>query len=1292
MADNDQGIATVFFDLGDTLGVASVGGTPRRLVGFDLFGFTLGLLRDLKSRGLRLGVISNTGTEGAVAVNAILQPTGVLADLDPALLVYSADEGVTKASPEIFRRAADRAGFATTPERCLYVGEDAAERVVAVSAGWQVCSHPLMVAEVLDGQALRFVRLTVPTNQASDPWRDDLRKRAFVPQYMSGTRGTTVYGLTSQRVALELVNMRFGVEMLGEPDLPRTTDLFLLRDDLARQSGFLAPQGGAVHAFAAAGADRLLVSATAEGVIAALPGGTGPDTFHFPAARHGHNARLIPDPLLWDAPAATASLAAFAVAQPALSDEAVAAIGQITPAALLHTVERYSGQRSLDGSVDGTTITSRHILSADNERAIDQLVADLQTAGGGRFQIRLQPFSFQGQTLHNIEAELPGNSPELVLVTAHMDSTAASDDHFDPAGGRAPGADDDGSGVAAVLAIAEQFAALTATVPPARTVRFVLFNAEEQGRIGSMAYARRCKVRGEAITAVWQMDMIGFNATPPQTWEIHAGFATSLPVEARSRRLADLLAATAALVTDLPPAQIHHSGTPGGDGADGRSDHTSFQAQGYAACVVTEDFFLDGPGAAAPDMNPHYHRAADLVVDPDYAAALTRAVAAAAWLSTLQGGSPNGLTTSFSSQELTMPASRKLDTRTRNRSGTPFGLVAPAPLAPSRTNAVTGSPTVVPGPVATAADKPLIERALAFVQRQSASFGVGAGQVAEFFPDPNVQRTNSGSAAVNLKQHYRGLTVFQMSRTVRFGPTGQLVDAAGDTAGIAEGLDIEPKLSADAAVLLAAKHLASTGAGETVRDMFGRETPAAQIDIKEFQPEVISGFPLPSRPTVFAKGPFENPIPAYLLIFQSNRSRLAWHVILTFPDYADQFVVLVAADTSTGEVLFCKSTMQRALGRGRVYEFAPAEDGSDNRQLIDFPRPLGDYPVMPTTPLSGFPHDWVATTEARGNSTRATLNNTATSLPGVPGPGGRVIFDPADPVGDDQKLLNIFYYCNYMHDFLFILGFDEGSGNFQQTNFSSAGAGGDPVRARAHSGAVFGTANMSTPADGLPPLMNMGMVVSTDRHTAFDADVVFHEYIHGLTNRLVGGWLDTFSLDALQSGGMGEGWSDYFALTLQNFFRTAEKVVVGDWVVANSQGIRRHPYDDAYPFGYDDLASSPEEHDIGEVWCAALMMMTRRLRRALGDDQQGYRLAWQFVVDGLKQTQANPTFLEARDMILRAIQDMSTANRISSATHQLARRAAWEAFAHFGMGAGAISDDANDVASIVADNTIPPGV
>lgn len=631
-----------------------------------------------------------------------------------------------------------------------------------------------------------------------------------------------------------------------------------------------------------------------------------------------------------------------------------------------------------------------------------------------------------------------------------------------------------------------------------------------------------------------------------------------------------------------------------------------------------------------------------------------------------------------------MATSRELDTR-RKVGAPPFTAAVRGVATTPRRNTLTASPVTIGAPAETpVGDRSLVDRALAFVNRERNALGFGATDVAEFVPDPVVQRTSAGSAAVHLQQRYRGLPIFQMTRTVRFGPESQIVDAAGDSAPMPPGVNIAPQLGVSDAVLRAAMHLVNTGGSYT--NQFDETFSLPTVDLANFHPQVVASFPLAGQPTVLEKGPFENPIPAHLMVFcQPQRPRVAWHVVLTFPEYEEQYVVIVSADEVPGEILYCKSTVHRVSARGNVFEFSP---GISPRRMIDFPRSLTDFPNVPTVPVVGFPRDWVSGNQTAGNCTRATLNFGPSTLAGV-SQGTVIVFDPSDPEGDDQKLLNIFYFCNYMHDFLFLLGFDEATGNFQLENFTHLGLGNDPVRARAHSGAVNGTANMATGPDGQPPLMNMGLVTSTNRHTAFDGDVVFHEFTHGLTNRLVGGPTDFSSLDKLQSGGMGEGWSDYFALTIQNFVRNTEKTVVGDWVVNNPRGIRRAAYDDDFPFTYGDLVSAPEVHDIGEVWCAALMMMTRRIRQAVGNDQDGYRLASQIVVDGLKLTQANPTFLDARDAILRALDDLKSIGRISPAVHMSARKAAWEAFAHLGMGVNAFSDDADSVEGIVADSTLP---
>ena len=356
-------------------------------------------------------------------------------------------------------------------------------------------------------------------------------------------------------------------------------------------------------------------------------------TFILKNARHGHTLRLMPDPHLLELPAGAPGLAAFGRAEmpsveSLLTDEEATAWSALTPEAILDRVKRFTGQKPLQiGGAD--LITSRHVAHPDNAKAVAALARELRDLAPERMSVRLHQFSHQNLTLHNVVAELSGQSSELVLVTAHLDSIARPGN---PTSDPAPGADDDMSGVAGVLAIAERFIALSAADRPlAQTVQFVLFNDEENGLVGSKAYARQLSAAGVQIAGMFQMDMIGFNQAEPRTWELHVGFSPSPETEARSLVLAGLIARLAQRVSPaLPGPQIFAPGEE--DPAEQRSDHASFQEHGYAACLVSEDFFA-GPSADAPEAeaNPNYHKREDTFVDAAYAADIARAVGAAAW-------------------------------------------------------------------------------------------------------------------------------------------------------------------------------------------------------------------------------------------------------------------------------------------------------------------------------------------------------------------------------------------------------------------------------------------------------------------------------------------------------------------------------------------------------------------------------------------------------------------------------------------------------------------------------------
>ncbi len=119
-------------------------------------------------------------------------------------------------------------------------------------------------------------------------------------------------------------------------------------------------------------------------------------------------------------------------------------------------------------------------------------------------KVRLETYEHEGQTWPNVVAEIRGTTKtrEIVLVSAHIDSIS------DTPHREAPGADDDGTGVAAVLEIAR----ILRQVPLERTVLFCLFTNEERGTHGSKHFARYAREHALDIRAVINLDVLGYNA------------------------------------------------------------------------------------------------------------------------------------------------------------------------------------------------------------------------------------------------------------------------------------------------------------------------------------------------------------------------------------------------------------------------------------------------------------------------------------------------------------------------------------------------------------------------------------------------------------------------------------------------------------------------------------------------------------------------------------------------------------------------------------------------------------
>jgi extracellular elastinolytic metalloproteinase len=609
-----------------------------------------------------------------------------------------------------------------------------------------------------------------------------------------------------------------------------------------------------------------------------------------------------------------------------------------------------------------------------------------------------------------------------------------------------------------------------------------------------------------------------------------------------------------------------------------------------------------------------------------------------------------------------------------------------------------------------------------FINDNGDVFGMSPQKVARLRKGAEAANPGGRLSWLRMEQRWNGMKVFRGEALAAFGRGGELVRVVGElTSGPDEQeLKTNPEVGAAAAVVTAAASV-----GVTLAE--------SELSVKETSPD--------GRTVVFhPAGPFTRDIKLELMYFplDAGAATLSWSMIL-FGDNPAYYTLVDAEEE--GEVLWRKNLLndQTQPATYVVYD-------------SDSPAPLSPTTALPGSGVQGtavtrsiftliselpafdnlgWLTDGVNTTT--GNNVDAGLDLVA---PDAIDPETRPVgspdrvFDfaynpaPGNPAPGESptltnyrfgEVVNMFFWVNRYHDRLYELGFTEEWRNFQQDNFGRGGVGNDRVLAQGQDFSGTSNANFLTPPDGASGRMQMYIFdgPDPDRSSGVDQDVMLHELTHGVSNRLHN---NAEGLDATMSGGMGEGWSDFYALSLlskpgddphgiyaMGGYSTLE--IVPGFTDNYYYGIRRFPHatmstvgpngrphnpltfadidpsqinltDGAFPRGPIGSSSAFAVHNIGEVWCSALWEVRARIIDRMGFAGNQHML--QLVTDGMKLDPVDPTLLDGRNSLLA----VSCSN--SNGEDELD---IWRGFATRGMGVSASAASSNSGSVVEAFDT-----
>jgi extracellular elastinolytic metalloproteinase len=443
---------------------------------------------------------------------------------------------------------------------------------------------------------------------------------------------------------------------------------------------------------------------------------------------------------------------------------------------------------------------------------------------------------------------------------------------------------------------------------------------------------------------------------------------------------------------------------------------------------------------------------------------------------------------------------------------------------------------------------------------------------------------------------------------------------------------------------------------------------------------------------------------AKLVMFQTATGpKLAWQTISVDEGYVH------VIDAQTATVLYRKSTVEK--DNGLAWPNYPGATSGGQQQVVD----LGKLGLPANSPkLAGnvahvytdVNDDNVANpSEEVAPAAKRSWQYPFTDFSATVGSGCTAAYqcswDPAVPYSWEknrgENAVQMYYFLGTYHDHLKAgpIGFTRAAGNFEAVDD-------DAVQGQAMDGADTANglpdanhvdnANMNTLPDGIPPVMQMYLFPDpTDPTDPFiasnsgdEADIVYHEYTHGLSNRLVVDADGVSTLNSQQARSMGEAWSDWYAsdfLVNSGFSKDTKadgEVQIGKYV-AGGGPFRSEAVDcsvgsasaacpgtaAAGPGGYTYgdfgkiYAGGPEVHGDGEIWLQTIW----DLRKAIGSKK-----AESLVTRAMELSPADPSFLDERNSILQADLVVNGGKL---------QKTIWQVFAHRGMGyfAGAVSGD-----------------